>query len=102
MPMLYESTKIVLRGMLRTLQAPEAVEWDSQAELGRECLFEVHQMSRPMYKAYRNEGAKTPSLVPVYQRAGSAIPHIKSMVKAIRRKDQPRAVECGRAALAEM
>ncbi len=100
--MLYESTKIVLRSMLRSLQCPGTVEWDSQIELGRECLFEIHQMARPMYKAYRNEGANALALVPVYQRASLAIPHVKSMVRAIRRKDHAGAVQYGQAALAEM
>ena len=36
------------------------------------------------------------------RRAARAIPHLKSMVKAIRRKDRAAAVESGTAALAEM
>jgi len=45
---------------------------------------------------------RAPALVPVYERAARAVPHVKSMVRAIRRKDRVAAVESGTAALAEM
>jgi hypothetical protein len=38
----------------------------------------------------------------VDERAGRALPHLKSMVRAIRCKDQISAVQSGIAALAEM
>jgi len=100
--MLYDSTKILLRGMLWSLQAAGQVGWDDQVELGGECLYEIHQMARPLYRGYRTDAGNRPSLVPVYERAARAIPHVKSMVRAIRRKDQAAAVQSGTAALAEM
>ncbi len=100
--MLYDSTKGLIRGMLRALETTEKVPWDEQAELGRECLYEIHQMSRPQYKGWRTDGKGNASHVPEHQKATRAIPHVKSMVSAIRRKDQATAVESGRAALAEM
>jgi hypothetical protein len=101
--MLYDSTKVLLRGMLRSLQSVDCVGWEDHVELGGECLYEIHQMSRPLYKGYRTDPVnRGPALVPVYERASRAIPHVKSMVKAIRRKDQVAAVESVRAALAEM
>jgi hypothetical protein len=101
--MLYDSTKVLLRGILWSLQTPDKVGWEDQVESGTACLYEIHQMARPMYRAYRTDAAsKGPLLVPVYERAARAIPHVKSMVRAMRRKDQAMAVECGRAALAEM
>ena len=101
--MLYDSTKLFLTGILRSLQSPDTVKWDDQVEWGGECLYEMHQMSRPKYQGYRADAAsKTPEFVPVYQRAARAIPHMKSMMRAIRRQDQAAAVESGRAALAEM
>jgi hypothetical protein len=101
--MLYDSTKILLRGMLLSLQSAGKIGWEDQIELARECSYEVHQMARPLYQGYRTDPVnRRPELVPVSERAARAIPHVKSMVRAIRRKDQPAAVESVRAALAEM
>ena len=101
--MLYDSTKVLLRGMLSQLRSPDSQGWEDQIELGGACLYEMHQMARPLYKGYRTDTLNgTPSLVPVYERAARAIPHVKSMVRAIRRKDQIAAMESGVAALAEM
>jgi hypothetical protein len=101
--MLYDSTKGLLQGILRSLETPD-VGWDDHIESGKQCLYEMHQMSRPLYKGYRTEGpnAKAPGLVPVSTKVTRAIPHVKLMVNAIRRKDQATALECGKAALAEM
>jgi len=101
--MLYDSTKVLLRGMLRSLRSPDQEGWDDHVESGGECLYEIHQMSRPLYKGYRVDPMnRAPALVPVYERAARAVPHVKSMVRAIRRKDRVAAVESGTAALAEM
>jgi len=100
--MLYDSTKVLLRSILWSLQN-DTVGWEDHVESGSECLYEIHQMARPMYQAYRSDpSSKGTHLVPVYERAARAIPHVKSMVRAIRRKDQATAVESGIAALAEM
>jgi len=89
--------------MLRSLESPDNVGWDDHVELGGECLYEIHQMARPLYRGYRTDALnRGPALVPVYERAARAIPHVKSMVRAIRRKDQVTAAESVRAALAEM
>ncbi len=101
--MLYDSTKVLLRGMLSSLRTPDPQGWDDQVELGGECLYEMHQMARPLYKGYRTDNANgATALVPVYERAARAIPHVKSMMRAIRRRDQVGAVQSGVAALAEM
>jgi len=100
--MLYDSTKVLIRGMLRDMETSAAVQWDSQAELGRECLYEMHQMTRPQYKGWRGDAKGQTRGVPEFVKATRAIPFVKSMVSAIRRKDQANAVISGRAALAEM
>ena len=101
--MLYESTKVLLRGILWSLQSKDEDRWDDRNESGGECLYEMHQMARPLYQGYRADALhKKPTLTPVFERAARAIPHVKCMVRAIRRKDQAAAVESGRAALAEM
>jgi hypothetical protein len=101
--MLYDSTKVLLRSILVSLQSSEKVRWEDQIELAGECSYEMHQMARPLYRGYTTDPVKkAPVLVMVSERAAKAIPHVKSMVRAIRRKDQVAAVESGRAALAEL
>lgn len=84
------------------METTGAVQWDSQAELGRECLYEMHQMTRPQYKGWRGDAKGTSNGVSEFVKATRAIPFVKSMVSAIRRKDQATALISGRAALAEM
>jgi hypothetical protein len=92
-----------LGGILRSLQSRDQVGWEDQIELGSECLFEIHQMARPLYQGYKADRSHgLPALVPIHQKASRAIPHVKTMMRAIRRKDQATAIESGRAALAEM
>jgi len=101
--MLYDSTKVLLRGILLSLESANKIRWDDHVEWAGECSFEMHQMARPRYQGYRTDPAhKVPVLVTVSERAARAIPHVKSMARAIRRKDQMAAVESGKAALAEM
>jgi hypothetical protein len=61
-------------------------------------------MSRSLYKPYRpdklNATALAQSTLP--EKLTKAIPHVRMMVIAIRHKDQARALESGKAALAEM
>jgi hypothetical protein len=82
----------------------DATGWDDQTESGNACLYEMHQMSRSLYKPYRpdklNATALAQSTLP--EKLTKAIPHVRMMVIAIRHKDQARALESGKAALAEM
>ncbi len=79
------------------------IRWDDHVEAGGECLYEMHEYGPSALSRVQTVAlSRTPSLVPVYERAACAIPHVKCMVKAIRRKDRAAAVESGVAALAEM
>jgi hypothetical protein len=101
--MLYDSTKVLLRSILWSLRDANTIHWDDQVEWACECSFEIHQMSRPLYQGYRQDPVNIrPALVPVFERATRAIPHLKLMIRAIRRKDQAAAIASGTAALAEM
>jgi hypothetical protein len=99
--MLYDSSKALLCNILLSLQNTDKIRWDEQVELADEFSYEMHQMARPRYQGYRPDPMHK-ALVPVSERAARAIPHVKSMVRAIRRKDQAAAVESGTAALVEM
>jgi hypothetical protein len=101
--MLYDSTKVLLSTLIQSLQASDDIPWDAHIESCSECLFEIHQMARPLYKGYRIEGMqKAQSLTLLSERANRAIPHLKLMVRAIRRKDSVNAITSGKAALSQM
>ena len=102
--MLYDSTKSLLQGILQSLETGDPARWDDQTESGNECLYEMHQMSKPLYKAYRSDSYKADSLMQstLHDKLNRAMPHVRMMVIAIRHKDQTRALESGKTALAEM
>lgn len=102
--MLYDSTKTLLQSILRSLEAGVETRWDDQTESGNACLYEMHQMSRPRYKAYRTDSLNSnlPAQISLPDKLNRAMPHVRSMVIAIRHKDQATALQSGKAALAEM
>ena len=59
----------------------------------------MHQMSGRLYKAYKTDRG---SQVTDPEKVNRAIPHVRSMAIAIRHRDQAKAIESGKAALAEM
>ena len=99
---MYNSTKTLLQGIVQSLESGDAAEWDDQLESLRSCLYEMHQMSRPLYRAYKTDGHGAPAQAIQSDRLNQAVPHVKSMLSAIRRRDYAAAVESGRAALAVM
>ena len=102
--MLYESTKGLLQSILRSLEEGDGSRWDDQTESGNACLYEMHQMSGPLYKAYRSDSvnANLPGQSSLPEKLNRAMPHVRTMVIAIRHRDQTTALESGKAALAEM
>ena len=101
--MLCDSTKTLLQAILQSLQEPDQAGWDDQVESGNQCLYEMHQMTRPSYRAYKMTSSdKWPSHIPDRTGLNRAMPHVKAMMSAIRRKDRTMALENGKAALAEM
>jgi len=102
--MLYDSTRSLLQSILTSLQIGDENNWDDQTESGNACLYEMHQMSGRLYAAYKsdrlNANAALQGALP--EKLNRAMPHARTMVIAIRNKDQLRALESGRAALAEM
>ena len=101
--MLYDSTKILLKGILESLEKPPQLEWDGQVESCHQCLYEMHQMCRPAYRAYQTSRLDKRTISPPDPvRLTRAIPHVKLMLAAIRRRDRRAALERGNAALAEM
>ena len=102
--MLYDSTKSLLQSILSSLEADDEIRWDDQTESGKSCLYEMHQMAGSLYTAYKRDGKNGNSVAQTNlpEKLTRAIPHVKMMVAAIRQKDQIRALQCGRAAIAEL
>ena len=92
--MLYNSTKTLLRTIVQSLEESGEIAWDDHIESGKECLYEMFQMTGP--------GATPAAELAVSRNLNTAIPHVKSMLQAIRRQDRARAVEHGKAAFAAM
>jgi len=102
--MLQESTKGVLIKIVHLLETADEVDWDDQGQSGRECLYEMHQMTRPTFQAYSMESTNSrwPLHLPDSAKLNRALPHVKAMVSAIRHRDRPAALISGKAALAAM
>jgi len=102
--MLQESTKGLLIKIVQLLEITDEVGWDDQIEFGKECLYEMHQMTRPSYRAYRTDSTNNrwPSHLPDSVKLNTALPPVKAMVNAIRHQDRAVALVSGRAALAAM
>jgi hypothetical protein len=102
--MLFESTQTLLRSIVHSLEHNEESRWDDHLESGNQCLYELHQMSRQSQQAYRVEksNGRPATVTPFSEKAIRAIPHVKLMMSAIRRRDQTAAIENGRIAIVEM
>jgi hypothetical protein len=100
--MLYDSTRGLLQSILRSLETGDEIAWDDQTESGNACLYEMHQMSGSLYKPYKSDTLNANSRAHLPEKLNRAMPHVRMMVIAIRHKDQARALESGKAALAEM
>jgi hypothetical protein len=101
--MLYDSTKTLLRSIVQRLETDDDGQWDDQIECGNQCLFEMHQMSKPLYQGHRAEAVATRAgrnTLP--EKLTRAMPNVRLMVIAIRHRDRTNALEQGRAALLEI
>jgi len=100
--MLFESTTALLRSIVHSIENKDEPGWDDHLESGNQCLYELHQFARSSTSTYKSSNAKFPVVAPAFERAIRAIPHVKLMMGAIRRRDQEAAVAGGRAAISEM
>lgn len=102
--MLYDSTKILLVTIVHSLETTDEEAWEDHIESARECVFEMHQMNHALSMEVGTEGVnkRFPAANPHCQRLNRAMPHVKSMMTAIRRRDKTAALENARLALAQM
>lgn len=94
--MLFESTTLLLRSIVHSLEGGDETKWDDHLDYGNQCIYELFQMSRPERRKYQGHVAT------VFDRASRAIPHVKLMNRAIRQRHRAEAIEYGRAAISEM
>jgi len=92
--MVFESTTRLLLKIVQSLANDFDVPWEDDLEFGRQCIYELHQMSR-------HEDVQS-TLVTASNRALSAIPYVKLMNSSIRHRDRVVAIENGRKAIREM
>jgi hypothetical protein len=101
--MLFDSTSILLRSIVSTLENAGEIIWEDHLESGNQCLYELHQMSHSSNRINRADpNARFQTAIPPFERAIRTIPHLKSMMRSIRSKDRAAAVESERAAIAMM
>ena len=102
--MLFESTKTLLQSILLGLETGDESRWEDDIESGNTCLFEMHQMSGPLHRAYRTDSLNTgfASQSGIHERLSRAMQHVRSMVIAIRHRDRETALQSGTCALVEM
>ena len=98
--MVYASTKTLLIKIVQLLEAPGEVGWEDQIESGNECLYELHQMTRPSFLA-NGVNSKWPTESPRVD-VNVALVHAKAMVRSIRRRDRAGALISGKAAIDAM
>lgn len=101
--MLFESTTLLLQSVVHSLESGgDETTWDDYLEFGNQCVYELHQMSRPSNRIDKSRSSPNVHAATAFERAVGAIPHVKSMNMSIRRKDRTAAIESGKAAIAQM
>ena len=99
--MWYGNTKTLLENIVRKLKAqtPEDdAEWQAQTDVVQGCLEEMVAMSEPV--ASPSSGAASRYVHrPVADRLNRAMPHVRSMLTAMRDRDRSKALECGETSL---
>lgn len=99
--MFYGSTKSLLESIIRWLktEAPQdEVEWQGQTDLVQACLAEMVEMVGPTV----NPSVRTMSRYthrPVADKLNRAMPHIRSMLAAMRDRDRTKALAHGETTL---
>ena len=100
---MFESTALLLRDLVHSLEQNDHPEWDERLETGRQCAYELFQMARSSILTYSTDpNSKLHRVILVAERANRAIPFVKLMNLAIRNIDRLAAIESGRAAIVEM
>jgi hypothetical protein len=97
--MFYGSTKTLLESVVRGLKTEPPqndAEWQAQTELVQGCLTEMVEMSEPT--VHPSMGARYVHR-PVADKLNRAMPHVRSMLTAMRDRDRTTALAHGETTL---
>ena len=100
-PMFYGNTKTLLESIVRGLQTEppqNEAEWQAQTELVQACLTEMVEMSEPTINPAKGATSRYVHR-PVADKLNRAMPHVRSMLTAMRDRDRTTAVAHGETTL---
>jgi hypothetical protein len=100
-PMWYGNTKSLLESIVRRLKtdAPQDdAEWLAQTELVQACLAEMAEMSEPTVNPSKGATSRYVHR-PVADKLNRAMPHVRSMLTAMRQRDRATALAHGETTL---
>lgn len=75
--------------------------WNAHTDHAEICLSEMVRMSQPVSDPTKGSSGRF-AFDPLRQNVLQAVPHVRNMVAAMRKRDRAAALKSGRAALAEM
>lgn len=96
--MIFQSTTDLLVKIVHLLRSGDEWAFLDSLDYGNQCVYELSQMSRPS----RRSSLSGRLDVVAFERSARALPHVKSMNAAIRRKDLDQALQSANAAITEM
>ena len=99
--MWYSSTKSLLESIVRALRAEppqNEVEWQAQTELVQGCLAEMVEMSEPTVNPSMRATSRYVHR-PVADKLNRAMPHVRSMLTAMRDRNRTTALAHGETTL---
>jgi hypothetical protein len=99
--MWYGGTKTLLESIVRRLEADpphDDVEWQAQIDAVQACLEEMIEMSEPTFNPVKGASARYVHR-PVADKLNRAMPHVRSMLAAMRDRDRTTALAHGATSL---
>src|SRR5664280_572908 len=100
-PMWYGNTKTLLESIVRGLktEAPQNdAEWQAQTDLVQACLAEMVELSEPTVNSANGATSRYVHR-PVADKLNRAMPHVRSMLTAMRDRDRTTALAHGEVTL---
>ena len=102
--MWYGSTKSLLESILRWLKTEppqDDAEWQAQTDLVQACLAEMVERSEPIVHPSKAAMSRYVHR-PVADKLNRAMPHVRSMLTAMRHRDRAMAVAHGETSLGRL
>jgi hypothetical protein len=93
-----------LRGIVQWLERTDETYWTSKTALAKNCLATMRQRAKLINDPSEPGSGSAQACVvnPDLGKLNRAIPHVEAMLYAMRGKERVKAVESGRAAVAEL